>query len=171
MRTLHFDAAGNLLAPPSLPPFSVPAGTASTLDVDEVRYPALLQDLIAFWPQYTRVGNALHKNGVPIAENVDPTAQALYATQQLRAAAAVLLTDAKAEMKAMRGLLLLARKEINFLRARLRDQDAAVAGAASLAALKSAWATVAADSPMPDRTVAQIKSAWPVEIDTADADT
>ncbi len=73
-------------------------------------------------------------------------------TATLRTAAVALLSDVQALMKALRSVVCAAVDEINALRARLRAQDAAVANAATLAALKTAWAALAA---MPDRTYAQ----------------
>lgn len=90
--------------------------------------------------------------------------------------AAQILAAVKEEAKAMydrldamfrllRGAMGMVVDENNLLRARLRDQDTAVAGASSLAALKTAWATVATASPMPDRTDAQARTALRNRID------
>jgi hypothetical protein len=82
-----------------------------------------------------------------------------YLTQRLRAVAQALLSDPQSAMKALRAVMGLVVDEVNILRARLRDQDAAVAAATTLADLKSRWAATAAASPMPARTDAQAKTA------------
>ncbi len=73
-------------------------------------------------------------------------------TATLRKAAVALLSDPAALLKALRSVVCAAVDEIDAIRARLRAQDTAVANAATLAALKTAWAALAA---MPDRTYAQ----------------
>lgn len=69
-----------------------------------------------------------------------------------------------------RAIALVVLDEINFLRQRLRAQDAAVAAATSLADLKTRWAALATAAPLPDRTPLQAKNAVLGRIDTSDAD-
>lgn len=60
----------------------------------------------------------------------------------------------------LRAIAELVIDEINTIRQRLRDQDTAVSGAGTLAALKTSWASTATSDPMPARTLAQAKTAY-----------
>lgn len=94
-------------------------------------------------------------------------------TPDLRAAAVALLTDANAQMKAMRALVLLMRDEINILRQRDVDRAADIAaftGAAAAAAITDLKAKWAARSALTERSIAQVKGVWPNKINTPDAD-
>lgn len=91
---------------------------------------------------------------------VAPTAQQLI--DQAKAAAKDLFDQLDAMMRLHRAEIGLMVDEINLLRQRLRAQDAAVAGAGSLAALKTAWAALAA---VPDRTDDQARAALRNRID------
>lgn len=85
-----------------------------------------------------------------------------------RAAAKALLALAHDQTgDVLRAVVLVTIDEVNALRARLRAQDAAVAGAATLAALKAAWAALPA---APDRTGAQARAAVGAKLDAGDAD-
>jgi hypothetical protein len=68
--------------------------------------------------------------------------------------------------KLLRSVLLVAVDEINLLRGRCRDQDAAVAAATSLADLKTRWAAVASADPLPDRTVQQAYNAVKAKVNS-----
>jgi hypothetical protein len=82
-----------------------------------------------------------------------------FTVRQLRVVAQALLSDPQALMKALRAVMGLVVDENNVLRQRLRDQDAAVAAATTLADLKARWAQVATAGPVPARTDAQAKTA------------
>lgn len=101
------------------------------------------------------------------ANGVTSTA-VLITSQRLRAKAKALLalTEDISGIE-VRGLVLAIVDELNTIRARIRAMDAVVAGAATLAALKTAWAVLA---PMPDRTGAQARTSINNHIDAGDAD-
>jgi hypothetical protein len=82
-----------------------------------------------------------------------------YLTQRLRVVAQALLSDPQSAMKALRAVMGLVVDENNVLRQRLRDLDAAVAAATTLADLKTRWSQVTAASPLPARTDAQARTA------------
>lgn len=87
-----------------------------------------------------------------------------------RTAAAALTTDLSSSGVQLRAAVSIMVDEINALRARQRAQDAAVAAATSLNDLKSRWATVASAQPLPDRTLAQAKTAYQNAIAAGTAD-
>lgn len=119
-------------------------------------------------------------NGVPVysraltapeqatAAGITGTPLATHAAQALRAKAKALLdaTDDRIA-DALRALVLVLVDEINLLRQRDRDRSVDVAGAATLAALKTAWA---ARPPLADRTGAQARAAIKSHLDSGDAD-
>lgn len=123
---------------------------------------------LAELPSDHTLSHAWIDNGTTVA--LDPallaenTASALLSLQD---AAVLLATDPAAIMKAIRGLMLVMMDEINILRTRDRDRSADVAGAATLAALKTAWS---ARSSLTNRTAAQIKPALAARIRTPDAE-
>ena len=80
------------------------------------------------------------------------------------------LSDPSAPYKLQRAALLLLLDENNLLRQRNRAQDAAIAAATNLADLKSRWATLASNQPMPDRTAAQLRTAVQNKLTAGDAD-
>lgn len=114
-------------------------------------------------------------NGAPNAaavaavNNFDLSAPGVAAKTVTRtqADAKSLAVDPDADYRLLRALMLLMMDELNILRTRVRAMDAAVAGAATLAALKTAWAAL---NPMPDRTASQIKPALLARVDTPEAD-
>lgn len=84
-----------------------------------------------------------------------------------RAAAIVLAAAPEAVAQVIRAELLLTMDELNVVRQWVTDFKAATAGAATLAALKTA---VAALPNLPQRTAAQIKPQLVTRIGTVDAD-
>jgi len=91
-------------------------------------------------------------------------------TAECRSMAKAVFAELREDAMRDRAMVLVLKDEINLLRTRLRAQDAAVAGASTLAALKTAWAKLAASAPMPDRTAAQAKIAIENKIDSTDSD-
>lgn len=84
-----------------------------------------------------------------------------------RARAVALASDPAGERKLLRALLLLAMDENNALRSWIASFKAAVAGAATFAAFKTAVAALPAT---PQRTASQIKPALVARVSTPDAD-
>lgn len=97
-----------------------------------------------------------------------PAALDTWLTVQTRERAKAALDRQRSELEALlRAVVLALVSELNTLRTRQRAQDAAIAGAGSLAALKSAWAALA---PMPDRTGGQARTAIAALLDAGSAD-
>lgn len=98
-------------------------------------------------------------------ERLDQLAAA--ALTELRAKAKELFQAMEQSARRDRALVLVTLDEVNLLRSWLTDFKTAVAGAGTLAALKTA---VAALPNTPQRTAAQAKNAVLARIDTAEAD-
>lgn len=90
-----------------------------------------------------------------------------WRTDQLREASQASLVRAEATSVLCRAIAWALLSEVNILRSRCRDQDAAVAAAASLADLKSRWAALGTLS---DRTLSQARAAIQEIIATGAAD-
>lgn len=97
---------------------------------------------------------------------IPPTPEETSAVQRA-AAVAQLTTDPMPTSKFIRAVILLTLDEINLLRQRETDHAADVAAATTLADLKTRWAARAA---MPDRTIAQLKTAIENKINAGTAD-
>jgi hypothetical protein len=100
------------------------------------------------------------------AHSPDPA----YQTKLNRTVSQSLFSDSDPRFVIARALVLTLLDEVNLLRQRLADQDAAVAAATSLADLKTRWAAVASADPVPQRTAAQAKSAVANKIQSGSAD-
>lgn len=97
--------------------------------------------------------------GMQTAQEIADTDAAIAAAIQAarRAEADNVKDDPNADGVKWRALALMLLDEFNVLRQRHEAESAAVAGASSLANLKTAWAAIGS---MPDRTIAQMKTAY-----------
>lgn len=143
-----------------------PGGTAFTLDFDPVANASVLTALNTDWNSHTCPAGTLKRNGVAVVFSGGTDGSWLNLDERADARA-LLASVPDAYGKLFRATAAVMVDELNALREWITSFKAAVAAATNLANLQ---ARVAALGNLPDRTLAQAKTALAGRIDDGTAD-